>query len=86
MIRKEIRGLVWAFFLISLGGLLLHLRIHRPAEKSVEPDSLPFRPGGHFRVAIPVQPSRETVAYAYLVTWAAVCAGTVGMSYLSVTA
>jgi hypothetical protein len=28
---------------------------------------------------------RQTVAYAYLLTWAAVCAGTVGMGYFSIT-
>jgi hypothetical protein len=84
MFRKEIRELIWAFFLISLGGLLLHLRIHPPAQSLFNWIPCAFGLVGTF--ALPVLFNRrETVAYAYLLTWAAVCAGTVGMSYFSIT-
>ena len=84
MFRKEIRELIWAFFLVSLGGLLLHLRIHPPAQSLFNWIPCAFGLMGTFVLPVLFN-RRETVAYAYLLTWAAVCAGTVGMSYLSIT-
>jgi hypothetical protein len=84
MIRKELRELIGAFFLLSLGGLLLHLRLHPPAQSLF--NWIPAVFGLVSTVALPfLFNRRETVAYAYLLTWAAVCAGTVGMGYFSIT-
>jgi hypothetical protein len=32
MFRKEVRELIWVYFFVSLGSLLLHLRIHPPKD------------------------------------------------------
>jgi hypothetical protein len=84
MFQKEIREPIWAFFLISLGGLLLHLHLHPPALSLF--NWLPCAFGVVSTLALPfLLNRRDTVAYAYLFTWASVCAGTVGMSYFSIT-
>ena len=72
MFRKEIRELIWAFFLVSLGGLLLHLRIHPPAQSLFNWIPCAFGLMGTFVLPVLFN-RRETVAYAYLLTWAAVC-------------
>ena len=37
MFKRGIGGPIWALFFISLGGLLLHIRIHPVSEKIVDP-------------------------------------------------
>ncbi|NIS60630.1 MAG: hypothetical protein GTO13_08005 [Proteobacteria bacterium] len=32
MFRKEVRELIWVYFFVSLGSLLLHFRIHPPKD------------------------------------------------------
>jgi hypothetical protein len=32
MFRKEVRELIWVYLFVSLGSLLLHLRIHPPKD------------------------------------------------------
>jgi hypothetical protein len=84
MIHKELRELIWGFFFISLGGLLLHIRLHPPAQSLFNWIPCAFGLVGTFVLPFLFN-KRETVAYAYLFTWAAVIAGTVGMGYFSFT-
>ena len=84
MFCREIREVIWAFFFLSLGGLLLHLRIHPPSENLF--NWIPFGFGVLSTLVLPfLFNSRKTVAYAYLFTWASIVAGTVGMIYFSIT-
>jgi hypothetical protein len=84
MFPKEIRGLILAFFLISLGGLLLHLRIHPPPQSLFH--WIPAAFGIVNTVALPFLFARAvTVPWAFAFTWATVLAGTVGMAYFSLT-
>jgi hypothetical protein len=81
---KEIRELILAFFFISLGGLLLHLRIHPPSQSMFF--WIPAAFGFVSTLLVPVLFMRpDTAAYAYLFTWAAVIAGTAFMAYFSIT-
>ena len=83
MFEKQIRAPILALFLISLGGLLLHLRIHwPPKEVSV------WLPAIFGVVATFVLPfmfnSAKTVAWAYLINLAAVIVGTIAMAHFSI--
>lgn len=81
---KEIRELILAFFFISLGGLFLHFRLH-PSSQSMF-FWIPAAFGLISTLVVPVLfLKQDTVAYAYLFTWAAVIAGTVTMAYFSIT-
>lgn len=84
MFREEVRAPILGFFFMSLGGLLLHLRIH-PLEKS----AFNWIASGFPLVNACVLPflfnRPTTVAWAVLFTWATVGTGTVGMAYHSVT-
>lgn len=83
MFRKEVRDVIWAFFLLSLGGLLLHLRIHPPGNSLF--NLIPAIFGAVNAFLLPfLFNNRTTVPWAYLITWATVGIGTVGMSYYSV--
>ncbi len=82
MFEKGVRAPIAALFLISLGGLLLHLRIHPPAEEAEY--WLPAIVGVITTFALPfLFAHRKTVAWAYLVTWLAVIIGTVTMLHHS---
>ena len=84
MFHREIRDLILAFFLLSLGGLLLHVRIHPPSESLFNWIPLVFTLVNI--LAIPILFNRKgTVAYAYLFAWATCITGTVGMTYFSIT-
>ncbi len=83
MFRKEVRDLIWAFFLLSLGGLLLHLRIHPPGNSLFNLVPAVFGAVNAFLLPFLFN-NRTTVPWAYLITWATVGIGTVGMSYYSV--
>ena len=83
MFNKEIRGSLLALFLISLGGWLLHFRIHPPA---ADADNLvPAIFGVVSILVVPVLFSQKrTVAWAYILNVAAVAVGTVAMALWSV--
>ena len=83
MFQKEVRGLIWAFFLVSLGGLLLHLRIHPPAKSLFNWIPAVFGAVNAFLLPFLFN-NRTTVPSAYLITWGTVAIGTVGMSYYSI--
>jgi hypothetical protein len=84
MFQRGIRAPIWALVCLSLGGALLHLRIHPPA------DSL-FNcvPTAFAVINVLVLPflfnNRRTVAWAYLLNAVTVVVGTVTMAYFSIT-
>jgi hypothetical protein len=83
MFRREIRDLILAFFLLSLGGLILHARIHPPLQSLFNWIPLFFTLVN--ALCLPFLFNRQdTVPYAYLFTWATVAAGTAGMAYFSI--
>ena len=82
MFRKEVRDLIWVYFFMSLGGLLLHLRIHPP--KDNVSNWVPAAFGALSTFVLPfLFNSPVTVAWAYLFTWATVVTGAVAMAYFS---
>jgi len=83
MFQKEVREFIWAFFLLSLGGLLLHLRIHPPANSLFNWIPAVFGAVNAFLLPFLFN-NRTTVPWAYLITWGTVAIGTVGMSYYSI--
>lgn len=84
MFRKELRAAIWALLLISLGGLLLHVRIHPPTEDAF--DWLPVAFGVLGVLVVPALFNyRGTAAWALLLTFAGVVIGTITMAYYSVT-
>ena len=83
MFKKEIRGPILALFFISLGGLLLHLRIHSPRKEAFY--LIPAVFGLATTFALPFMfNSKKTVAWAYLINVLAVVVGTITMAYYSV--
>ena len=83
MFDKQVRELIWAYGILSLGGLLLHLRIHPPGE------SLFNWLGTGFPlvnvVIVPFLFSRpSTVAWAFLFACITVAAGATAMAYHSI--
>ncbi|HUW56777.1 MAG TPA: hypothetical protein VMZ92_09085 [Planctomycetota bacterium] len=84
MFRKDIRAAIWALMLISLGGLLLHVRIHPPAAAAFNWLPVVFGVLGTF--AAPVLFNyRRTAVWAFLLTFAGVVIGAITMAYYSVT-
>ena len=84
MFRREVRELILAYFLLSLGGLLLHLRIHPPSHSLF--NWIPFLFTLMNTLVIPfLFNRRDTVIYAYLFAWATITVGTFGMAYFSLT-
>ena len=84
MFRKEIRGPILALFFLSLGGLLLHLRIHPPQTEAFY--LIPTISGVATTFALPfLFNNRKTMAWAYLVNLLVVALGTGTMAYYSVT-
>ena len=87
--KKSIRGELTALILLSLGGLLLHARIH--------PIPLPGAPGNHANlvpfilglagvIIVPLLLSREKTWLAgYLINGFSVITGTVLMGYLGIS-
>jgi hypothetical protein len=84
MFREDVRHLIWVYFLISLGGLLLHVRIHPPSASAFNWVAAAFGAVNAFLLPFLFN-SRKTVAWAYLMAWATVATGTVAMAYYSVT-
>jgi len=96
MFKKGIRAPILAFFLLSAGGLLLHLRIHTPgplqsflgmpqASAPVE-NWIPALFGllGTFLLPFLFN-SKKTVVWAVVVTWLAAVVGTGSMAHYSIT-
>ncbi len=83
MFRKEVRDLIWVYFFMSLGGLLLHLRIHPPSDNMF--NWVPAAFGAVNAFVLPfLFNSPTTVASAYLFAWATVVTGIVLMAYYSI--
>ena len=88
MIKKQIYLPILAFFLVSLGGLILHLRIHPPVlEGKLRVFFLiPAVFAGAATFVLPFMfNSKRLYAYAYLINLAAVITGTITMAYFSFT-
>ena len=84
MFKREIRGPIWALFLISYGGLLIHLKIHPPAHSAFNCVPLVF--GVLNVLVLPFLFNHErTVAWAYLLNAVTVLVGAVTMAYFSLT-
>lgn len=83
MFRKEVRELIWVYFFVSLGGLLLHLRIHPPSDNMFNWVPAAFGVANAFVLPFLFN-SPTTVAWAYLFVWATVVTGTVAMAYYSI--
>ncbi len=82
MFEKQIRAPILALFLISLGGLLLHLRIHWPPKEVFV--WLPAIFGVLSTFVLPFMfNNAKTVAWAYLINLVAVVGGTIAMAYFS---
>lgn len=83
MFKKEIRAPILALFFVSLGGLLLHIRIHPPSEEAFH--WLPVIFGVLSTLVSPfLFNNPRTVAWAYLFTVAAVVVGTITMAAVSI--
>jgi predicted ABC-type exoprotein transport system permease subunit len=84
MFRKDLGELIGAFFLISLGGFLLHLRIHPVSVSAFNWLAVSFAAVNTFVLPMLFHSPRTTPG-AYVFTWATVVVGTVGMAFYSVT-
>ncbi len=83
MFRKEVRDLIWVYFFVSLGGLLLHIRIHPPQDSMFNFTATAFAGVNTFILPFLFN-SPRTVAWAYVFTWATVVTGSVLMAYFSI--
>jgi hypothetical protein len=83
MLNKKICLPVTSFFLIALGGLLLHLRIHSPSKDPI--NWVPIGFGIVSTFVLPFLFSRaNTFQWAYWFNVVAVIAGTLGMLRFSI--
>ena len=83
MFAKAIRLPLLALFFISLGGLLLHLRIHPPS--AAAENWIPVLCGLVTTFVLPFMfNNAKTATWAYLLNWAAVIVGTITMAHYSV--
>ena len=84
MFIKEIRNVTLAFILISVGGLLLHLRIH-PLSKNVM-NMIPVVSGTISVFVLPFMfNNRKTYIWAYMINLLSVVTGTIAMAAYSLT-
>ncbi len=83
MFRKEIRNEILAIFLIALGGLLLHLRIH-----TLEASAFNIAPRIVGIISIVVLPflfnSKKTAPAGYVLNLIAIIVGTIAMAHFSI--
>jgi hypothetical protein len=83
MPRKDTRMLLWAFVLLTAGGLMLHIRIHPPAASLF--NWIPAVCGAVNIVLLPLLFRRaETAPLAFMFCCITVIAGTIGMAYYSI--
>lgn len=74
--------LLSALFLVSLGGFLLHLRIHQPTARTA--NYVPFISGILSVIIIPAMfMFRSTTAYAYVINGMLAIIGTITMAHYS---
>lgn len=82
--KREIRGPIWALLFLSLGGWMLHFRIHH-----VSGNPSNFVPFFFGLVGVIVTPQlfnhRKTVVIAYLLNGAGVIIGTIAMAAFSLS-
>ena len=82
MFKKGIRGPIWALFFLSLGGLLLHIKIHPPAEEAEY--YIPVVVGLITTLILPFMFNYEkTVRWAFLINVIVIIVGTVTMAHYS---
>ena len=88
MLKKQVHLPILAFALLSLGGLILHLRVHPPVLEGTLRIFF-LIPAVFTAAATFILPfmfnSKRLCDYAYLVNLAAVITGTITMAYFSVT-
>jgi hypothetical protein len=83
MPQKEIRMLIQAFVLLSVGGLMLHIRIHPPAVSLF--NWIPMAFGAVNILLLPLLFRRaDTAPLAFMICCITVIAGTIGMAYFSI--
>ncbi len=85
MLKKEMGAPILALFFVSLGGLLLHIRIHPPSEEAFHWVPVIFGVISTFVLPFLFSNAR-TVAWAYLINMAAVVVGTITMAAVSIEA
>ena len=84
MFKKEIRGPIGVLFCISLGGLMLHVKIHPVGATPF--NWIPLGAGLVTTFGLPFLFNyRRTMPWAYMLNLAAVILGTVTMAYFTVT-
>ena len=88
LLHREIRGPVAAIVCLSLGGLLLHLRIHPVSFDPAVPENpvhlIPFITAILGAVAVPfLLGSARTVVIGYLINGMSVVIGTITMTHMS---
>ena len=83
LFKKEMGALILALFFVSLGGLLLHIRIHPPSEEAFHWVPVIFGVISTFVLPFLFSNAR-TVAWAYLINIAAVVVGTIAMAAVSI--
>ncbi|HET6427286.1 MAG TPA: hypothetical protein VFJ30_02665 [Phycisphaerae bacterium] len=82
MFKREIRASILSLWFLSAGGLLLHIRIHRPGADLFF--WIPVAFGVMTTFAVPVLFNfRRTVTWAYVLNLATVIVGTVTMAYFA---
>jgi hypothetical protein len=81
--KQKIRILlIFSLFCLSLGGLMLHSRIHPPGDLSG--NIIPYVAGIiSIIVILPLFCFRSTIAYGYVLNGMTVIIGTIGMTYFS---
>ena len=83
MAQKNFRMLIGAFVLLSVGGLMLHIRIHPPAASLF--NCLPVTFGAVNILLLPFLFRRaDTAPLAFMLCCITVIAGTIGMAYFSI--
>jgi len=83
MFTRGIRGLILAHFLLTLGGLLIHLKIH-PVAREAE-NWIPVIVGIVNLICLPLLFNfKETVGWAYLLNLLTVVVGVATMTHYSI--
>lgn len=85
LLKKEMGAPILALFFVSLGGLLLHIRIHPPSQEAFHWVPVIFGVISTFVLPFLFSNAR-TVAWAYLINIAAVAVGTISMAAVSIEA
>ncbi len=85
MFKKKINPAIWGLFLLSLGGLLIHIKIHPVSVTAF--NWTPVICAIASTIFIPIMFNyKKTWRWAYILNWATVIIGTMTMAYWSLTA